>query len=286
MGATVYLGCRSEDNAVKAIEQIRADVPGSDSEGQLKWLPVDMSSIKKARESAEEFLRVEKQLDILSDRYFEVNEDGVEVMMATNHFGPFVFTKTVLDLMKKTSAKPGSDVRIVSVSSGAHDLLGSLPVTFSDPSELSSPFPPTNNDSWMNRVARCDAEGSDIMAVSLNPGAVTTGAYRLLAIDPEITDISSLSQDGSLAAVANIPIFGPVAGVIAKLVFAHPAEGALTSIFAATNPVVRTEPEKYKGKYLTPVGKVTTPSKLAQDVELSKRLWDLSERVVENRTMA
>ncbi|KAG9094305.1 hypothetical protein FS749_012741 [Ceratobasidium sp. UAMH 11750] len=205
-------------------------------------------------------------------------------MMATNHLGPFVFTQTVLDLMKQTSAKPGSDVRIVSLSSGAHAMLGSSPVTFSDPSELSSLFPPINYDSWMNKLARLgrsklanilfvselqrrlDAEGSSIIAISLNPGAVTT--------------------DGSLAAVANIPVIGRVAGVIAQFVFAHPAEGALTSIFAATNPVVRAEPEKYKGKYLTPVGKVTAPSELAQDVELSKRLWDLSERMVESRISA
>ncbi|KAG9081170.1 hypothetical protein FRC06_005755 [Ceratobasidium sp. 370] len=189
MGATVYLGCRSEDNAIKAIEQIRADVPGS--EGQLKWLPADMSSIRKARESAEAFLKVEKQ----GDKHFEVNEDDVEVTMATNHLGPFVFTQTVLDLMKQTSAKPGSDVRIVSVASMAHDMLGSLPLTFSDSSELSSPFPPTNYDSWMNRLVRygrskvanilfiselqrrLDAEGSNIIAISLHPGTVTTGSF-------------------------------------------------------------------------------------------------------------
>ncbi|KAG8736738.1 hypothetical protein FRC10_008980 [Ceratobasidium sp. 414] len=302
MGATVYLGCRSEDSAIKAIEQIRVDVPGS--EGQLKWLPMDMSSIKKARESAEEFLKMEKHLDIL-DRFFEVNEDGVEVMMATNHFGPFVFTKTVLDLMKQTSEKPGSDVRIVCLTSAAHDMLGSLPVTFSDPSELSSPFPPTNYDSWMNRLARygrsklatilfvselqrrLDADGSNIIAISLHPGTATTGAYQLSAANPKITkNILSFSQDGSIATVASIPIIGPVVGAIARIIFVRPAEGALTSIFAAINPVVRAESDKYKGKYLTPVGKVTVPSKLAQDVELSKRLWDLSEKVVENRITA
>ncbi|KAG8719087.1 hypothetical protein FRC08_003705 [Ceratobasidium sp. 394] len=65
MGATVYLGCRSEDNAIKAIDQIRADVAGS--EDQLKWLPTDMSTIKKARESAEGFLKAENQLDILKE---------------------------------------------------------------------------------------------------------------------------------------------------------------------------------------------------------------------------
>ncbi|KAG8719084.1 hypothetical protein FRC08_003702 [Ceratobasidium sp. 394] len=205
-------------------------------------------------------------------------------MMATNYFGPFIFTKTVLDLMRQTSAKAGSDVRIVFVTSAVHDMMGSLSVRFSEPSDLSSPFPPTNYDSWTNRLARygrsklatvlfitelqrrLDAEGSNIIAITLHPGVVTT--------------------DGSLASVSTIPIVGPLVGAIAKLTFSRPAEGALNSLFAATNPVVRAEPETYKGKYLMPVGKVTEPSKLAQDPELSKSLWDLSERVVESRTAA
>ncbi|KAG9124987.1 hypothetical protein FRC07_009458 [Ceratobasidium sp. 392] len=284
-GAIVYLGCRSEANALKAIERIRAEV--TESEGQLKWFTADMSSIKKSKESAETLLKVESQLDILvhnagiGDRKYELNEDGIEVTMATNHIGPFIFTKVVLEVMKKTSSKQGSDVRIISVSSRAHDLLGGQKVQFADEAELTSPFPAVSYDAWRSRLARygrsklanilfaselqrrLDSEKSNIIAISVHPGTVTT--------------------DGALGAMATIPIIGPLVRVIASYIFMSEPDGARTSVFAAANPLVRAEPEKYKGKYLTPFGKVTRPSKIAQDIHLARQLWDLSEKIVEKR---
>lgn len=42
-------------------------------------------------------------------------KEGLTVSLATNHFGPFVFTQTLLPLMEATAKTPGSDVRIVNV---------------------------------------------------------------------------------------------------------------------------------------------------------------------------
>ncbi|QRV80577.1 short chain dehydrogenase [Ceratobasidium sp. AG-Ba] len=286
LNATVYLGCRREEDAIKAIQEIRAQV--SNSRGQIKWLWVDLSTIQKSRESAEGFMKIEKSLDILgenkarSDKKFATNEDGIEIMMAVNYFGPFVFTMILLDLMKQTSTKRGSDVRIVNVSSDVHDMWGNPTVTFTDPAEFSTPFPAENCDSWVNRIARygrsklgvvmftselqqrLGAEGSHIIAISLDPGTFATGT--------------------SLDVVVGMPIVGPVATVIAKLVYPPGSEGAGNIMFAAVDPVVRAEPDKYKGKFLMPIGLVTAPSKYAQDVELSKRLWDLTEKVVRSKT--
>lgn len=87
LGATVYLGVRTEEKAIEAIEQIQAG--GTESVGQLKWFPLDLSTIKGSRESAERFLKLEKQLDILinnaaalADHPFTLNEDGIETIMA------------------------------------------------------------------------------------------------------------------------------------------------------------------------------------------------------------
>jgi hypothetical protein len=59
-----------------------------------------------------------------------------------------------------------------------------------------------------------------------------------------------------------------------------PLEGAMTSLFAATSPVVWEEREKYGGEYLMPFGAVETPSEDAQNAELAEELWVTSERVV------
>lgn len=68
-----------------------------------------------------------------ADLPFELNEDGIESTMATkyvpwnshwyivdtmrlySHFGHFVLTITLLDLMKQGSKQTGADVRIVNV---------------------------------------------------------------------------------------------------------------------------------------------------------------------------
>ncbi|KAG8792834.1 hypothetical protein FRC12_004705 [Ceratobasidium sp. 428] len=63
LGATVYMGCRSEENAKEAIKHIRNDV--TVSEGELRWLPLDLSTVMKARESAKRFLEMEDKLDVL-----------------------------------------------------------------------------------------------------------------------------------------------------------------------------------------------------------------------------
>jgi len=57
-----------------------------------------------------------------------------------------------------------------------------------------------------------------------------------------------------------------------------PERGADTSVFAAVSPVVRANPEKYKGAYLVPVGKLKTLNAHARNPQLAKDLWETSEK--------
>jgi hypothetical protein len=88
-------------------------------------------------------------------------------------------------------------------------------------------------------------------------------------------------KESAVDAVSQIPILGSLSSLLIWLTFVGEDEGARNSVFAAANPVIRAEPEKYKGKYLMPVGRITAPSLLAQDVELSKQLWSLTEKITE-----
>jgi hypothetical protein len=62
----------------------------------------------------------------------------------------------------------------------------------------------------------------------------------------------------------------------------YPLDGALTPLFAATNPIVWEEKDKFKGKYLMPFG-VVSPEDMAEDgndEELAKELWKTSTEVI------
>ncbi|KAL1708298.1 hypothetical protein EV121DRAFT_277271 [Schizophyllum commune] len=59
-----------------------------------------------------------------------------------------------------------------------------------------------------------------------------------------------------------------------------PLDGATTPLFAAAAPEVWAEKEKYAGAYVVPFGQIAPGSELARDEALAKKLWALSERVV------
>lgn len=56
-------------------------------------------------------------------------------------------------------------------------------------------------------------------------------------------------------------------------------DGAITSLFAATSPQVREQPETYDGAYLVPFGKVERPLDKANDAKLASELWTASENI-------
>ncbi|KAG8787330.1 hypothetical protein FRC12_015675 [Ceratobasidium sp. 428] len=285
LGGTVYLGARSEKNAEDAMARIRDEVTGA---GRLRWFPLDLSTIARARESAEAFLGMEDRLDVLvnnaclGDATFEINEDGIETMFATNHVGHFVLTTTLLPLMKKTSALNETDVRIVNVASTVHNMWGKgTQISFADPSDLSKPFPAKKPDTWSHILTRysrtklanilftrelqrrLDDEGSDIISLSLHPGYVATDAAKV--------------------ATSKMPIFGVISSILVKLFFIDEAGGARNSVYAASNPTVRADPKRFKGQFLTPVGKVTAPAAIAQDKQLARDLWSLTDRIMQQR---
>lgn len=58
-------------------------------------------------------------------------------------------------------------------------------------------------------------------------------------------------------------------------------EGSLTALFAATDPIIREEKEKYGAAYLIPFGVIEEQAGPAKDEDLAKELWESSERVVQ-----
>ena len=102
-----------------------------------------------------------------------------------------------------------------------------------------------------------DAEGTQAVALSLHPGGIKSdGSIKFVGPD----NLARLDDPGILS----------------------PAEGALTSLFAATSPKIWGEREKYGGAYLVPFGEIEIPGENALDKGLAEELWGTSEKVVKS----
>ena len=123
-GARVILACRNMSKGVEACKEI-ARTTGSE---ELEVRRLDLSCMRTVRDFARDVLDGERRLDVLvlnagvalTKKY--MTEDGLELHMASNHFGHFLLANLLAPLMVKTAAgRDRSDpVSLVTVSSLAH----------------------------------------------------------------------------------------------------------------------------------------------------------------------
>nr|CAB3237755.1 retinol dehydrogenase 12-like [Phallusia mammillata] len=120
--ARVILACRSLIRGEAARMEIVADSGCRESNIVLKTL--DLSSLQSVREFANHVVNNEERLDILVNnaaifgKPIIETKDKMDLTYQTNHFGPFLLTNLLLDLLKRSG--PGS--RIINMSSFMHDM--------------------------------------------------------------------------------------------------------------------------------------------------------------------
>ncbi|CAL1709029.1 unnamed protein product [Somion occarium] len=269
---------RSEEKAKAAIERLKKEGLAPEN-GEVIWLELDLSDPKKAKKSAEHFLNKEKRLDVLINNAamlltpYAKSLYDIQDVMVVNHLSPFVFTITLLPLLKETAKLPGTDVRIVNVSSDAIKMLKSVHFAnkedFND--EHAKALIPAMARYGRSKLAnvlftkelqrRLDEEGVPIIVLSLHPGGVDT--------------------DGNQAFIKrSSALLRPLFKAVTALFFVAPSKGATSSAFAAAAPVVRAEPEKYKGVYLTEKATINSGTPDANNTELAKELWETTESLL------
>ncbi|KAG6811833.1 hypothetical protein H0H92_005630 [Tricholoma furcatifolium] len=282
-GAKVYLGARNESKATGAIAKLQKEGLGPGN-GEVVWLKADFSELQSAKEAAQLFLRLEGRLDVLINNaaqltgQFEKTRDGISRIMTVNHFGPYIFTRELLPLLVKTSNEVNSDVRIVNVSNHIRNNMVSKFIVWLSALIAGTPFQEVKDfneefadDAWpdwarycMTKLAnvlwtrelqrRIDISGADIICMAINPGTVNTFASRTP--------------------------FPFIASILFALFFEVPEVGAYTSCFATSSPVIRANPERYKGAFVEPVGIVTKPSEVARNDKLAEELWETTEIIL------
>ncbi len=116
LGATVLLLNRPSERADAALQRLRSEVPG----GTFEAIPCDLQDFASVRAAAEQIGRTHDRLDVLCNNAGvmampdQATKDGYDVQMQTNSISPFLLTKELFGLLRKSD-----DGRVVNHSSMA-----------------------------------------------------------------------------------------------------------------------------------------------------------------------
>lgn len=251
-GARVILACRNIERAVYAKEKIIASSGNAD----IHVHHLDLESFTSIRNFADNIYESQKRLDILinnAGNYWTENkktDDGLLVGMQVNYFGPFLLTSLLLPLLKKSAPS-----RIINVSSFLYSL-GRI-----DFEDLNMEKRYDKHQVYWN-AKLCTMLTTTELDRKLKGTGVTVNCLHPGVVNTEI-----------IGKVTNVFIRTILKGL--RPFFKDPWEGAQTSIYLAVSPEI----EKVSGKYFKDC-RLAELSPKAQDVDVARKLWDISEKIV------
>ncbi|KAL5204124.1 hypothetical protein ABZP36_008995 [Zizania latifolia] len=265
-GAEVIIPARTMESGVKVKESIAEQIPGSSS--KLRVMEMDLSSLDSVRRFAREFASSHRHLNILVNNAgimacpFQLSKDGIELQFATNHVGHFLLTNLLLDKMKSTARETGVQGRIINVSSVAHKRSDGSCFDLNKLNDKSryNPFIAYSHSKLANILhanelsRRFQEEGCNLTANSLHPGMILTNIARYIITNSVLMSVMS----------------------VANLVLKNTQQGAATTCYLALHP----DAKDVSGKYFANCNE-TKPRLAVRDAELAKKLWDLSEQLVD-----
>ena len=260
MGAYVVITARDPKKGRKAVDDIRLYTKGARVPGLMQ---LDLASFDSIRTFADEFTSRFNRLDVLVNNAGGMltsrttTKDGFETTFGVNHLGHFLLTNLLLDLVKASAP-----ARIVTVSSDGHKAAkGGL-----DFDDLQSERNYTGwqayaksklaNILFTKELAR-RLDGTGVTANALHPGFVRSG----------------FGQSGDMGGYMGWGL------KVARLFAIGPKRGARTIVHLASSPDV----EGVTGEYFVR-SKVRQPTTAAQDPEAARRLWEVSEHLVQQIT--
>lgn len=241
-GAAVILACRSAEKTAPVVAAIQ-DATGN---AAVTFHALDLASLEDVRRSAAQLLARGAPLHGLVNNAGLAGargetRDGFELIFGTNHLGPYLFTRLLLDRIRSSAP-----ARIVNVASGAHfdapgidwSLVRGRTRTLTGMREYA--VSKLCNVLFTRELAR-RLEGSGVTTYALHPGVVATDVWR------------------------RVP--APARWLMKRFMLTA-EEGAQTQIRCAAAPELANETGRY---YQDCAGK--EPSPVAKDAALSRELW-------------
>jgi len=263
-GARVVLAGRNPDRLQETRDTIRAEVPAA----ELERLPVDLADLASVRGAAAEAAAF-GPIDVLVNNAGvmgtprQVTGDGLDLQLATNHFGPFLLTGLLLPQLLASK-----DARVVTVSSNMHRVARAAPL--GDPRMhhgLYRKWQVYGQSKLANLLftyeldRRSRAKELPVKALAAHPGFAGTH----LAANGQYG-----RSRGGIATILDASV---------RSVSQPAAHGAWPVLMAATADLPG-------ATYVGPGGlgemrgtpQVVTSSRTSRDEEAQRRLWDLSEQ--------
>ena len=268
-GAAVMLAVRKRAQGDAAAAQFRAEIPGA----QVVVGLLDLGELASVKRFAADYLASGLALDILINNAAIMAcpltrlAHGWEAQFATNHFGHFALATRLLPALRKTAAQQG-DARVVTLSSSGHKLGG---IDFDD-----IHYARRDYHKWRayGQAKSANAlfslglhlrEGRNgITSNAVHPGGIMTGLQKFLPME-EMRALGWLKPDDT-------PLD----------IFKNPAQGASTSVWAATAAVLKAHGGLYledctSGVPAAPSNRVSGYSPHIMDQAGAERLWAASE---------
>ncbi|KAM9352200.1 WW domain-containing oxidoreductase [Symphorus nematophorus] len=262
-GAHVILACRNLSRASKAVSSIQQEW----HKARVEAMMCDLASLRSVREFADSFKAKKMPLHILvcnaavCTQPWGLTEDGLESTFQICHLGHFLLVQCLQDVLRRSAP-----ARVVVVSSESHrftDLLDSCGKV-----DLALLSPP-KKEYWSmlayNRAKLCNILFSNELHRRLSPHGVTSNA-----VHPGNMMYTSIHQSWWLMTF----LF-----TLARPFTKSMQQGAATTVYCAIAP----ELEGLGGMYFNNCFRCL-PSVQAQDQSSATSLWELSERLVAERS--
>ena len=249
LGATIVFTTRDNLKGEKTKKELIATTNNKN----IHMLKCDLASFESIRNCCKEFKSKYDKLHVLInnagvwDFKRRESKDGIENIFATNYLAPFLMTNLLIDILKK-----GSPSRIINVTSGMHyGTINFDDIEFKQKFSGAKAYRQSKLGLILfTRFLAKKLEGTGVTVNCVHPGMNKTDLGR---------DAGGFSQ------------------MIFKLMGKNPEIGAETSIYLASSPDV----ENITGEYFAKE-KIKRSSKESYDMDLAKKLWDVSEKYLKN----
>ena len=272
-GAEVIIPAKRSEVAIRNLEGIIS---------KENVIEMDLSDLNSVKNFTDEYKENFNRLDLL------INNAGImacpetkignnwESQIAINHFGHFMLTKELMDMMVDNDG-----ARFVSLSSSAHSLTGIL---WDDIHFLNNPY-----DKWMAYGQSKTAssliaiefdrlmEDKGVRGFSVHPGGIMTPLQRHLQ-NEEMVTLGWMKEDGSLSDLA-------------KNFFKTTSQGASTTLWCATSPSLNNiggvfcedcDIAKIKSEVDESMQRYFGVADWAIDIDEASKLWELTEKTLKS----